>query len=67
VKSILGEEEVLLRQARVNVRKGHNFSSDRFIEIKPLQEFPKALFHGVDVEAILVEEEVRTRQARITI
>ena len=49
VETILGEEEIWSRQARVTVRKGHNFCSDRWIAIKVLLEFPDALFHGVDV------------------
>jgi hypothetical protein len=38
--------------------KGHNFTSDRWITIKLLQEFPDALFHAVDEESILVDDEV---------
>jgi hypothetical protein len=33
VESILGEEEVCLRQASVTVRIGHNFWSNRWISI----------------------------------
>jgi hypothetical protein len=35
--------------------------------MKLLLEFPDALFHGVDVESILSEEEVWSREARITV
>ena len=66
VETILGEEEVWSRQARVTVRKGHNFWSDRWIAIKILLEFPEASFHIVDVESILGEEEVSSRQGRLT-
>ena len=63
VESILGEEEVWSRQARVTVRTGHNFSPDCWIAIKILHEFLDALFHIVDVVSILGEEEVcRARQ-----
>jgi hypothetical protein len=43
--------------------KGHNFRSDRGISIKLLQEFPDALFHGVDEESILGDDEVWSIQA----
>jgi len=43
--------------------KGHNFPSDRWIAIKHLQEFPDALFHGVDEESILDDDEVWSSQA----
>jgi hypothetical protein len=56
VESILGEEEVSSPQARVTVRKGHSFWSDRLISIKILMVFPNSLFHIEDVESILGEE-----------
>jgi len=40
------------------VRKGHNFQSDRCIAIKLLLEFLDALFHRVDEESILGDDEV---------
>jgi len=43
--------------------KGHNFRSDRWIGIKLLLEFPDALFHGVDEESILDDDEVWSSQA----
>jgi hypothetical protein len=55
VEWTFGEAEVLLPQAIVTVLKCHNFSSDRLIAIKILQEFPDALFHKVDVESILCD------------
>jgi len=47
--------------------KGHNFRSDRWIAIKLLLEFPDALFHGVDEESILDDDEVWSRQAGWTV
>jgi hypothetical protein len=38
--------------------KGNNFRSDRWIGIKLLQEFPDELFHRVDEESILDDDEV---------
>jgi hypothetical protein len=67
VESILVDEEVWSREARVTVRKGHNIWSNRWIAIKILPEFPEALFYLVDVESILGEEEVTSRQARVTV
>jgi len=43
--------------------KGHNIRSDRKIAIKLLLEFPDALFHGVDEESILGDDEVWSRLA----
>jgi len=43
--------------------KGHNCRSDRWIVIKLLQEFPDALFHGVDEGSILGDDEVWSSQA----
>jgi hypothetical protein len=43
--------------------KGHNFQSDRWIAIKLLLEFPDELFHGVDEESILADDEVWSSQA----
>jgi hypothetical protein len=43
--------------------KGHNFPSDRWIAIKLLKEFLDALFHGVDEESILDDDEVWSSQA----
>jgi hypothetical protein len=55
VESTFKEAEVWSRHARVTVRKGHNFGSNRWIAIKILLEFPEALSHRVDVESILNE------------
>jgi len=43
--------------------KGHNFRSDRWIAIKLLLEFPDALFHALDEESILGDDEVWSSQA----
>jgi hypothetical protein len=45
----------------MTVRKGHNFRYDRWIAIKLLLEFPDALFHAVDEESILGNDEVWSR------
>jgi len=47
----------------VTIQKGHNFLFDRWIGIKLLLEFPNALFHGVDEEPILDDDEVWSSQA----
>jgi len=47
--------------------KGHNFRSDRGIAIKFLLEFPDALFHGVNEESILGDDEVWSSQAGWTV
>jgi hypothetical protein len=47
--------------------KGHNFRSDRWIAIKLLLEFPDALFHRVDEEWILDDDEVWSCQAGWTV
>jgi hypothetical protein len=67
VESILGDEEVWSRQARVTVRRGHNVWTDRWIVIKILQVFLYILFHIVDVETILGEEEIWSSRARVTV
>jgi hypothetical protein len=47
--------------------KGHKFRSDRWIGIKLSLEFPDALFHGVDEESILDDDEVWSSQAGWTV
>jgi len=51
----------------MTVRKGHNFRSDRWIAIKILMQFPDALFHGVDEESILGDDEVWSSKAGWTV
>jgi hypothetical protein len=67
VESLLGEAEVSSLQSRVPVRKGHNFLSDRWIALKFLQEFPEAVFLGVDVELLLGESEVSSLETRVPV
>jgi len=47
----------------MTVRNSYNFRSDRGIAIKLLLEFPDVLFHGVDEESILGDDEVLPYQA----
>jgi hypothetical protein len=47
--------------------KGHYFQSDLWIAIKLLQEFPDALFHAVNEESILGDDEVWSSQAGWTV
>jgi len=51
----------------LTVQKGHNFQSDCWIAIKLLLEFPDALFHAVDEESILGDDEVWSSQAGLTV
>jgi hypothetical protein len=51
----------------MNVSKGHNFLSDRWITIKHLLEFLDALFHGVDEGSILGDDEVWSSQTGWTV
>jgi len=57
-QSILGDDDVWSSQDGGTVRKGHNWRSDRWIAINLLLEFPDALFHGVDEESIVGDDEV---------
>jgi len=47
----------------VTVRNSYNFRSDCWIAIKLLLELPDALFHAVDEESILGDDEVWSYQA----
>jgi hypothetical protein len=67
VESLLGDGEVSSPATRVPVRKGHNFGSDRWISLKVLQEFPDAVFLGVDVESLLGDAEVSSPAARVPV
>jgi len=62
-ESILVDDDVWSRHARVTVRYGHTFLSDRWIAVKLLLEFLDALLHGVAEESILGYDEVWSRQA----
>jgi len=59
VASLLCDLEESSLETRVRVRKGHNFGSDHWISLKILQEFPDALFLGVDVESLLGDTRYR--------
>jgi hypothetical protein len=56
VKSLL-DDEVSSLQTRLPFRKGQNFGTDRWISLKFLQDFPDAVFLGVDVESLLGDAE----------
>jgi len=58
VESPLDQVDVASLEISVRVGKGHNFLSDRWIALKSLQEFPDAVFLGVDVESPLGQVEV---------
>jgi len=62
VESLLDDAEESSLATTVPVRKGHNFRCDRWISLKNLQEFPDAVFLGVDVESLL--DEWRNRRSR---
>jgi hypothetical protein len=47
--------------------KCHNFRSDRWIAIKLSLEFPDALFHALDEESIVGDNEVSFSQAFWTV
>ena len=64
---LLGEVEVSLRETRVQVSKGYNFLSDRWISLKFLQECRDAVFLGVDVASLLGGAEVSSRQTRVPV
>jgi len=49
------------------VRNSDIFQSDRWIAIYLLLEFSDALFHGVDEESVLVDDEVWSSQAGWTV
>jgi len=59
VASLLCDLEESSLETRVPVRKGHNFGSDRWISLKILQQFPDAVFLGVDVESLLGDARYR--------
>jgi len=67
VESLLGDAEVSSLETAVRVRKGHNFRSDRWISLKILQEFPDAVFLGVDVESLLRDVEESSRAPRVPV
>jgi hypothetical protein len=64
VESLLGDADVSSLETGVRIRKGHNYRSDRLISLKILQEFPDAVFLGVDVESLLGDAEVSSPTTR---
>jgi len=59
--------EVSPLETRLPVRKGRNFSSDRGIALKFLQEFPDVVFLAVDVESLFGEAEVSSLETRVPV
>ena len=48
----------MVSRTLVSAQKGYNFCSDRWIALKFLHGFPEAVFHGVDMEWLLGDEDV---------
>jgi len=67
VESLLGDAEVSSPATRVPVRKGHNFSSYRWIALKIVQEFPDAVFLAVDLESLLADAEVSSPETGVRV
>jgi len=67
VASLLCDLEESSLETRVRVRKGHNFGSDHWISLKILQEFPDAVFLGVDVESLLGDLEESSLETGVPI
>jgi len=67
VESLLGDAEVSSLETGVRVRKGRNFRSDRWIYLKILQEFPDAIFLGLDVESLHGEAEESSPAIRVPV
>jgi len=67
VESLLDDVEESSLATKVPVRKGHNFRCDRWISLKILQQFPHAVFQGVDVESLLCDAEVSSPATRVLV
>jgi len=67
VESLLRDAEVSSHATRLRVRKGYNFRSDHWISLKILQEFPDAVFLGVDVESLFGDAEVSSPPTRVPV
>jgi len=67
VESLLGKAEVSSLETRVQVRKGNNFWSDRWIALKILLVFLEAVIIGVNVESLLGEMEISSLQTRVPV
>ena len=48
-----GDEEVWSGHTRITAQNDHNYWTDRWIALKFLQGFPKAVFLGVAKESLL--------------
>jgi hypothetical protein len=64
VESLVEEADGSSLHCRVPVQMGHNFSSNRWISLNFLQEFPDAIFLEVYVESLLDEAEVSSLQTK---
>jgi hypothetical protein len=64
VESLLVEEEVLLFQTTVPVRKAVTFDPTVGSPFKIIEEFQDVVFLGLDVESLLGEAEVSSLQTR---
>jgi len=67
VESPLDHVELASLEISVRVSKGHNFLSDRWIALKSLQEFPDAVFLGVDVESPLGQVDVASLEISVRV
>jgi len=67
VESPLGEVDVASLEISVRFLKGHNFGSDRWIALKSLQEFPDAVFLGLDVESPLGQVDVASLEISLRV
>jgi hypothetical protein len=67
VESPFGQVDVASLEISVRVLKGQNFGSDRWISLKSLQEFPDALFLGVDMESPLGQVEVASLEISLRV
>jgi len=67
VESLLGQVEVASLEISLRVSNGHNLGSDLWISLKSLQEFPDAVFLGVDVESPLGQMEVASLKISVLV
>jgi hypothetical protein len=67
VESPLDQVDVASLEINLRVCKGHNFGSDRWISLKSLQEFPHAVFLGLDVESPLGQAEVASLEISLRV
>jgi len=67
VESPLRLVEVASLAISVRDGEGHNFGSARWISLKSLQEFPDAVFLGVDVESPLGQVEVASLEISLRV